>query len=81
MPEPRKTKSGNLDLQQCASLGIILFLAMALWAFIGYWLDSWLHTKPVLLIVGCLLGLAAGMIYVVCTVNALQSRGRDDEPP
>ncbi len=77
MPEPRKTS--NLDLQQCAGLGIGLALTLGLCGLAGHLLDQWLSTGPLLLIGGCLLGVLAGMWNVVRTVNRLLARDRDDE--
>ncbi len=45
-------------------VGVELVSALAVAALIGYFLDRWLHTKPVLLAVFVLLGGAAGIANV-----------------
>ena len=42
-------------------VGVELVSALAVAAAVGYYLDRWLHTKPVLLAVFVLLGGAAGV--------------------
>ena len=77
MPGPRK--KNDLDVWKCASLGLELAVALGLGAFAGHLTDQWLHTQPLLLVIGCLLGLAAGTWRIVRTVSDLQARGGDDD--
>lgn len=48
------------DLRLYGSLGIEMAAAVLIGTFMGYWADKWLGTKPWLLIVGFILGAAAG---------------------
>jgi ATP synthase protein I len=45
-------------------VGLELVSALAVAVAIGWWLDKWLHTSPVLLALFVLLGGAAGMLNV-----------------
>jgi len=78
MTEPRRT--GNLDVWKCADLGLRLAVALGLGAYGGYRFDLWLDSKPLGIVIGCLLGLAVGMTIVIRTVDALQRQGSDDDP-
>jgi F0F1-type ATP synthase assembly protein I len=77
MTEPRRTT--NLDVWKCADLGLRLAVALGLGAYGGYRFDSWLDSKPLGILIGCMLGLAIGMTMVVRTVSALQQQGPDDD--
>ena len=48
------------DLRLYGSLGIEMTASVLIGTFMGYWADKWLGTKPWLLIVGFILGAAAG---------------------
>lgn len=79
----------NLDLMQCAGLGIQLAMTIALCTYLGMLLDKWLGTQPILLIVGAFLGLGSGMWYAVRAVDRATGGGRgrnasveqDDDSP
>lgn len=79
MPESRK--KNDLDLLQCGSLGLELAVALGVGALLGHYADTWLSTPPLLLVIGCMLGLLAGMYRVVRTVQGLQARGPRHERP
>jgi F0F1-type ATP synthase assembly protein I len=70
----------NFDLTQAASLGITLAAVMCLFAYLGYRIDLWLQSSPIGLIAGCLVGLAAGMTYVIRKVSEISRGGGPDEP-
>ena len=42
------------------NLGVEMLVAVLIGTFVGYLLDRWLHTRPWLMIVGFVLGSAAG---------------------
>ena len=44
-------------------------VTIVLCALIGYWLDNWLHTKNVLLIIGVFFGSFAGFVYLIKSLN------------
>ncbi|MEK7729756.1 MAG: AtpZ/AtpI family protein [candidate division KSB1 bacterium] len=52
-------------------LGLRFALAAALGGWFGYWLDGKLHTQPLLLILGIMLGGTAGFINLYRTVMRL----------
>ncbi|MBI2027387.1 MAG: AtpZ/AtpI family protein [Deltaproteobacteria bacterium] len=68
----------NLDRKSLRTYGIVSALSIQLVAsvvlgiFGGHWLDGRLHTAPVLLLVGCLLGLIVGMITFVRGLKLLE---------
>ncbi len=45
-------------------VGVELLAALVVGLAIGWWLDSWLHTRPILLVLFVLLGGAAGIANV-----------------
>ena len=53
-------------------LGTELVAAVAVGTIIGFILDSWLDTKPWLIIIFFFLGAAAGMLNVIRTANKMQ---------
>jgi F0F1-type ATP synthase assembly protein I len=52
-------------------LGFAIALPIILFLFLGRWLDSMLHTSPLLLIIGILVGLCVAFISVFFLVQAL----------
>lgn len=54
-------------------------VAVAVFALLGHWLDEKFATSPWLLVVGCLLGTAGGMLHLIGKVapGALWKRPRD----
>lgn len=46
-------------------LPFVLVIAVLLGGFLGYWLDRWLHTKPVMMLVFGGIGLFAGVRDVI----------------
>lgn len=51
-----------------------LLSATAIWAAIGYGLDAWLGTKPVLLVVGAIVGHVAGIYLLVLRSRRMTER-------
>jgi ATP synthase protein I len=49
---------------QLSTIGMSFVFALVIGFAGGYWLDTWLGTKPWLSFVGFFLGLAAGMLNV-----------------
>ncbi len=52
-------------LAAMSSLAMTLPASIAVGLFFGYWLDKWLGTKPWMLMVWTLLGVASGLITLV----------------
>ena len=53
-------------------LGTELVAAVAVGTIIGFILDSWFDTKPLLIIIFFFLGTAAGILNVIRTANRMQ---------
>ena len=71
-----------MNLMQLSALGIQLAVSILVCTFGGFWLDRWLDSSPLLLIVGAFLGVGAGMWHAVREVDrVLPRRGRSAEPP
>jgi len=66
---PDKSSFGSLGA--LSAVGIAFVLAVVFGFLIGYGLDRWLGTSPLFLIVFFFLGLAAGIVNVVRTANAV----------
>ncbi len=69
---------------QFASLGLEMGVAVGIGAGVGYLLDRWLGTKPWLLLVFLLFGIAAGFKAVIDAARKASgafeaSKPRDDE--
>jgi len=56
-------------LADMTSLGMMLPASIAVGLFFGYWLDKWLGTKPWLLMIMTLLGVASGLISLIRGIN------------
>jgi ATP synthase protein I len=52
-------------LADVSSLALMLPSSIAVGLFFGYWLDKWLGTKPWLLMIMTLLGVAGGLISLI----------------
>jgi F0F1-type ATP synthase assembly protein I len=52
-------------------LGLRFAASALLFGFLGHWLDGKLHTTPIGLIVGVMLGGAGGFVYIYRTVMRL----------
>ncbi len=71
---PDKSSYGSLGA--LSAVGIAFVLAVLIGFLVGYALDNWLGTSPLFIIVFFFLGLAAGIVNVVRTANAV---GRQDK--
>ena len=54
-----------------SSLALMLPSSIAVGLFAGYWLDNWLKTKPWMLMIFTLLGVASGLISLIREVTEL----------
>jgi len=72
---PESRKKNDLDLAMAASLGLELAVWLGLAALLGHFADKWLDTSPLMLLICCGLGLAAGLWRIVSAVSDLQARG------
>ena len=69
--KPKNEKRG-IFLGNAFKLGTELIAAVLVGTFIGFILDSWFDTKPILIIVFFLFGCAAGIINVFKTAKRMQ---------
>ncbi len=69
-PEPQRQGAA---LGQALRLGIELVAGVAVGGFIGWWLDRFLGTAPLLMVVFLGLGAAAGIMNVVRTAKRMQA--------
>ena len=69
-PEPQ---GQGAALGQALRLGIELVAGVAVGGFIGWWLDRFLGTAPLLMVVCLGLGAAAGIMNVVRTAKRMQA--------
>jgi ATP synthase protein I len=70
-------RPGLRRLAELSSLGLILPSSIAVGLFIGYFLDKWLGTHPVLLLAFTVLGIASGLLSLA---RALRREMRDEPP-
>jgi ATP synthase protein I len=68
-PEPSKSTVGSLGA--VSAVGIAFVLAVVIGFGVGYLLDRWAGTSPLFVIVFFFFGVAAGIVNVVRTVNAV----------
>lgn len=57
--------SGGSDLARFGGMGLQFGATLCVFAFIGYWLDRWLGTLPIFLIVGVFVGFFGGTLSMV----------------
>lgn len=69
-PPPSSRRGTALGL--AFRIGVELIAGVVVGGLIGWQLDSWLGTSPVLLLVFFLLGAAAGILTVMRTARAMQ---------
>ncbi|HTP80190.1 MAG TPA: AtpZ/AtpI family protein [Bacteroidota bacterium] len=84
MAEPedggRPSKDGEPEnvLRQVSpyiGLGLQLALTVAIFYFIGSWMDDRFQTAPYLMVVGSMVGIVGGFIKFYKTVTALSEKG------
>lgn len=68
---------GFKSLGELASLGMTMVLATVIGLAAGYYADRWLGTSPWLLLLGLLLGIAAGFVSLFRAAKAVE-RELDD---
>jgi ATP synthase protein I len=68
---PRKNVTTVGSVGAVSSVGIAFVLAIVFGFLIGYYLDKWLGTSPLFLIIFFFVGVAAGIVNVVRTANAV----------
>ncbi len=69
MAGPDKSSIGSIGA--LSAVGIAFVLAVVIGFLVGYALDRWLGTTPLFIIIFFFLGVAAGIVNVVRTANAV----------
>jgi ATP synthase protein I len=78
--KPQQAPRGaNREIGLFYRAAIELIVGPIVGGFMGWWLDSWLQTKPYLLIVMIVMGFAAGILNVVRTMRQMQAETTDFE--
>ena len=75
----KKDISLGRDMVWLSTLGINLVLAGAAGVLIGYYLDKWLKTQPVMTIVFFCIGTVAGFRQIYKEVRKLGNDGKNNE--
>jgi len=57
---------------EVAQIGLTLVVATVIGLGVGYYLDLWLGTRPWLLLVGLVFGIAAGFLNIFRAARALE---------
>jgi F0F1-type ATP synthase assembly protein I len=60
-----RSEKERSQLYRLAGAGLEFFSALAGGLLIGYLLDRWLHTAPVIMLIGIGLGFAAGLFRLI----------------
>lgn len=66
---------------QLSTVGLAFVFALVLGFGAGYWLDQRLGTRPWLSLLGFVMGLAAGVLNVVRTMQAVGRTSSPTPPP
>jgi ATP synthase protein I len=68
MKENKEKISDYARLTRLSAIGIAMILCTAIGFGIGYYLDKWLHTAPVFLIIFLIFGICAGFLNAYRTI-------------
>lgn len=68
--------SGMPDYMWLASLGINLVVSSLVGLFIGFYLDKWLNTKPILMFVFFFIGLIAGFRQIIKEMKKIEKNSQ-----
>ena len=73
--DTKKTGKKGIFLGNAFKLGTELVAAVAVGTIIGFILDNWFDTKPLLIIIFFLFGAAAGIMNVFRAAKRMQDQG------
>lgn len=79
-PEQPRPSSMQREIGFAYRVLIEMVVGIGLGAFAGWWLDEWLGTRPILMVVLILLGFAAGMLNAYRASQAYSAGQRDGRP-
>jgi len=71
---PDEEQSSWKALAELSTVGITLVLSTVIGLVGGYYADRWLGTSPWLLLIGLLLGIAAGFVSLFRSVKAAERK-------
>lgn len=74
-----KDKALREAIASASVVGLNLVSATFVGLLVGFWLDRWLGTKPWLLLLFLVLGIAAGFKNVVSEVKKIQKADKDEQ--
>ncbi|HTY69136.1 MAG TPA: AtpZ/AtpI family protein [Alphaproteobacteria bacterium] len=77
-PEQPRPRSMQREIGFAYRVLIEMAVGIGFGAFAGWWLDRWLGTRPILMVVMILLGFAAGMLNAYRASQAYSAGLRDD---
>ena len=69
-PNPKIIK----ELAPYMNLGLQMAITICLFALLGWWLDGWFNTKPMMILICSLLGVAVAMYSFFRTISNLEKR-------
>lgn len=72
----QKGSGGISDYMWLASIGINLVASSVVGLFIGFYLDKWLHTKPIFMFIFFIIGLGAGFRQIYKEIKKI---GQDSQ--
>jgi len=64
-----------------SGLGFVLFGCIGAGILVGWFLDKWLGTVPIAILIGSGLGLAAGVFELLQILKRVEKRDRGDSGP
>jgi ATP synthase protein I len=71
-PTPKRSNPSLGSLGALSAVGIAFVLAVVFGFLIGYFLDKWLGTSPLFMILFFFFGMAAGIVNVIRTAKAVE---------
>ena len=80
---PRRSDQSDLweHVALFSGLGFVLFGCIGGGFLIGWFLDKWLGTVPIVTLIGAGLGLAAGVFELLQILKRVEKRDREDSGP
>ena len=82
MPSQRTDQSDLWEhVALFSGLGFVLFGCIGGGFLLGWFLDKWLGTVPIVTLIGAGLGLAAGVFELLQILKRVEKRDREDSGP
>ena len=78
-PEQPARGSTRREMSFAYRVLVEMIAGLGFGAFVGWWLDSWLGTRPILLVVMILLGFAAGALNAYRASQAYTAGTQDEQ--